>query len=42
MRGTPNPITAGSTLLKVPWLEIVPPEPMFEYYSNKFGAMLEL
>jgi hypothetical protein len=25
-RGTPSPITAGSTLLKVPWLEIVPPD----------------
>jgi hypothetical protein len=24
-RGTPSPITAGSTLLKVPWLEILPP-----------------
>jgi hypothetical protein len=25
-RGTPSPITAGSTLLKVPWLEILPPD----------------
>jgi hypothetical protein len=41
-RGTPSPITAGSTLLKVPWLEFYLQIPMFEYYLDKFGAMPEL
>jgi hypothetical protein len=40
-RGTPSPITAGSTLLKVPWLEILPPDTNV-WILLKFGAMPEL